>query len=183
MIFSQLLRFITEPKKYIRIHSKFRRTSLCMICILLAASAILTENNTLGLNPIIIAILAYLIYIFILFIQSIITDFFAQLFKFKANSYLLFTWLGISLLPLSLNLPLNILSYRLPSSWYLLWDILALTIVCSVFYLQILSIKAIYGCSTKRSIIIYILPYLAIIGFILLFFILLSGLTLLFRLQ
>ncbi|RAP33251.1 hypothetical protein DID80_08190 [Candidatus Marinamargulisbacteria bacterium SCGC AAA071-K20] len=183
MILSQLYGFITQPKRYIAIHSGFRPTPLCFLSLLLAASAILTETNRLSLNPIIILILATLIYTFFIFVQSIVTDFFAQFFKFKANSYRLFLWLGISLLPLSLNMPLNILSARLPNSFSLLWDLATLAIVMSVVYLQIQSIKAIYDCTTKRSIVMYIMPAIVFLGFISLFIILITGLATLFRLH
>jgi hypothetical protein len=182
VILSQLQQFINRPKKYITIHCKFRYATFSMVSILLASSAILTEINSLSLNPIILLLLASIIYISVLFVQSIITDFFAQVFNYRANSYLLFIWFGISLLPLALNMPLNILSTRIPSLT-ILWGLCSLAILVSVLYLQIHIIKAIYGCSTKKSLLIYSLPYFAILGVVLLFIALISGLTLLFGLH
>lgn len=181
MILSQLESFITHPKRYILLRGKYNYPKFTLLCLALATSPVLTETNAGQFNAIALFSITFVIYIFFLAIQSMVTDFFAQLLKFKANSLNLFLWLGIGLLPLALLMPINILSQRLSPNFYFIWDISTFIIFLSVLYLHILSVKTLYQTSTKKAIVIYFLPIISFIGFVLISAILVSLLSIFLR--
>jgi hypothetical protein len=100
-----------------------------------------------------------------IFIQSLIFDFTAQLFHYPGQSLRAYHWLCLSNLPLLIKLPLFLLS-GIHTSLSIMTSLVALLAFFMSLSLHIFSLKHLYQMSTRKAIFIYFLPMLVIVGLI-----------------
>lgn len=169
---------IVHPAQFIKTSTQHPALWLSITAIAASAATVLTEKNPYHFPAIPLYGFILISYIIILFLHSIMTDFFAQLFSLKANSYALFRWFGISTLPIALNVPINTIAHTFPQFFFGILHMASpiLTLLC--MYLQVLSIQSLYHCSLKKGIFLFLCPFLAVIALILAGFSLLTGIKL-----
>jgi hypothetical protein len=168
MISSLLYSYITNPAKTLENYSEKKPYIVFFLIILLSSFVNLLYLDTSN-NIIFSIILFFLLNCSLLFIQGIILDFFAQLFNLKSQSLTLFLWLGIAWMPMLLFPALSIIFSRFIHNLSFINTIL---ILCCLA-LQVMTVKTIYQVSMKKSIFIFIFPWVLAFGL----FIALSVLT------
>jgi len=108
---------------------------------------------------------------FYLYVQSTFLDFVAQLFRLRAQSLGLYNWYGLSILPYTLFIPLDlILSHFLHVHF-----VMTLFIFIYMGILQVVTIKKLYATNYKLSLFIYLFPILFVILFFVLAFFIIVG--------
>ncbi len=100
-----------------------------------------------------------------IFIQSLIFDFTAQLFHYPGQSLRAYHWLCLATLPLLIKLPLMLLSGINTSLSIFTSLIFSIAYFMSVA-LHIFTLKHLYQMSTRKTLFIYFLPMLVIVGLI-----------------
>ncbi|MFC1752487.1 hypothetical protein ACFL96_03735 [Thermoproteota archaeon] len=101
----------------------------------------------------------------IVFCHSVTLDFLAQIFRYKSQSLRLFSWFGLSVMPMLLLVPLNFLLTPLAKFVPGLAALFMLAVLVSTISLQIVTFKTLYRMSLRTSILIYFSPLLIILAF------------------
>ena len=154
-----LYALITRPFQFIKSHADESPSKLSVLCIILASLCVASEANGSVISVISLGLITAMIYSVLLFLQSVTIDFFAQgALGCEAKSLRLFYWFGISLLPLALWVPLDILdsSGKAHGGISLIKLSLFILILCE----QLLILKTQYNLSTKKSLLLYVFPFL-----------------------
>jgi len=154
-----LYTLITQPFRFIRENANENPAKLGVICVLLASLCIASEANGSLMALVSLTLTTAAVYAVLLFFQSVTIDFFAQwILNSTAKSLRLFYWFGISLLPLALWIPLDILNTSGKATTVIAFIKLGLFIL--ILSQQIAILKAQYNISTKRSLLLYVFPFL-----------------------
>ena len=93
-----------------------------------------------------------------------VIDFSAQIMDLNAQSLKLFQWLALSLLPMALYLPLDLVIGAMPSAFGGLFQVSRIVITAGVVLLQINTIKLLYRVSIGRSVFLYCVPILVTVA-------------------
>ncbi len=101
----------------------------------------------------------------LLAMQSMVLDFVAQLFQRKAGSLNLFFWLALTLLPIVLLNPLDIVfeSFRITPLFH---AVSKLALVLWIVLLQLTVIRVQYQTIRRIGLCIYLIPGLVLAGFL-----------------
>ena len=153
-----IIRLITRPFFTLRLFSETSPIKEAFIALSLVSLAGIsnwshTQISHLGLGWAV----SFTSYVITVALLSSILDFIAQLFKFRAQSVRLFCWLSLSLLPLTLGIPLSQFLWSFPSLTSVL-TLFAFIITGGIIYFQILVIKSLYKASIGASLFIYTSP-------------------------
>jgi hypothetical protein len=157
-----LYSYITHPKSIIQTHSTHQLglPSLLILSLVAASSLATTPTSSIWIS----FITQFLLVGSLLIIQSIITDFIAQLTGNPANSLKLFQLMTLSLLPFLAEPALNILvSIPVPLIQFLI-KTLSFGLFIYSGYLQLISVKSLYQVSTAKALLIYTLPVILILA-------------------
>ena len=155
--------YITNPLQTLERKKDSHPYSLALFSMFLIISTRLPEMTFETESLPIAFLFLFIAFSVLLFFESIIIDFIAQLFKLKAQSLKLFFWLAISFLPLILTVPLHLLETLLPYGKPL-FSLAHLSCFIYSLFLQINTIKHLYGTSLKKSIFIYCIPLFLFTG-------------------
>ncbi len=154
-----LYQLITHPFNFIEARAHETHTKLSWLCIVLASLCIASEANGNVVSLVSLTMMTIMIYSALLFAQSVTIDFFAQgALGREAKSLRLFYWFGISLLPLALWVPLDIL-YASGKGQSLI-SLIKFSLFILILAQQIAILKAQYTLSTRKSLLLYIFPFL-----------------------
>lgn len=174
---SLLYRYILNPVQTVRYFSKTKPVKEAFLCIAVVAFTLVSQGIVTTFGQIIGGFFfAFILTTLALAVQSITLDFFAQLFKLRAQSLRLFCWLALSLLPLALLAPLTLMGIAAPYAVKVVAGLLKSVALIMVVVFQVITIKRLYGTSFGISIFIFLAPFfigflifssLAIIGIVL----------------
>lgn len=157
-MFRVIYAYIVRPKSILNSLDQYQLgpTSALVLCLVAAGSLSSADHGN-----VIIAFGAQLILIAgLLMIQTVVTDFFAQLSGLTANSLKLFQLFTLSLIPFLAEPALNGL-LCVPHLGIVVGLISAALFVYTL-YLQLISVKALYRIATSKAILIYCVPALII---------------------
>lgn len=153
---------ISNPFSFIKTEKETSLGKMSLICIFLASACSASEANGNLSSIISLTLISMLIYAILLFAQSVTIDFFAQwILNTQAKSLPLFHWFGISLLPLTLWIPLN--AFESTGKALGLVSLIKFSTLILVLSEQIAILKAQYNLNTKVSLLLYIFPFLFMI--------------------
>lgn len=110
----------------------------------------------------------------VLIVETIVVDFIAQLFGKKAQSLRTFTWFAVGLLPSLMSVPIAVISQSAPMSGVLL----TFCMMIWVIYLKFLTLRVLYKVSLGKAILIYLFPFLLLVGFFLVMIVSVVGVSL-----
>ena len=163
---TELYKFITHPKKYIKAEINTIPTQLTLTGILLyAVSQGMAFSLTPSLNNIIFLSITYLLLNGIAMIFSVsFIDFFAQLTNCKAQSKKLFFWMFTPYIFSALFIPVQLLT---PIWSGLLSLLIAWVLIGTIISLQLFIISQLYSISSFKSILLYMSPILVILSILL----------------
>jgi len=149
--------FMLHPLRFVQERREKRPLKLMILvlaCVAFSFSALITHSVG-GLF--LMTILFVLLQLFLLFIQSVTVDFFAQLFFKKAKGLSLFSFLGLSHLPLTLFLPIVFIK-RTTHIWAHFFNVLILVLFFWMLIYQVYTIKSLYDLKWRHSITLYFVP-------------------------
>ena len=156
---NELYQLILHPFTYIRSNADKTPKKMAILCIVLASLSIASEANGKVLSLIPLSILTVIAYSNLLFIQSVTIDFFAQWsLGREAKSLRLYNWFNISFLPFALWVPLDIFATAGLSDTLI--SLIKFSLFGLILSLQITIIKTQYGLSLKKSILLYVFPFI-----------------------
>ncbi|RAP34969.1 hypothetical protein DID77_00115 [Candidatus Marinamargulisbacteria bacterium SCGC AG-439-L15] len=151
---SILYLYILDPKKALRYYSKVSITHVSFVVLSLLAFMLVG-----GLMPgFLIRELFWIAFLGgLILVQSGLMDFTAQILGAVPQSYRLFQWFCLSLLPMTLFIPFNILEgqYRFFTELSLFFSLL---ILGYTGYLQYETVRFFYNRSPAISFLIFLLP-------------------------
>ena len=166
-----LYQLLSSPIGFIHAYRQQTPLKLCYLSIFIVSISQLYRSGTLDSSILSHILCLVLFYTLFIAIQSVSIDFFGQIFNLLPQSLRLFSWLGITFLPLALAPALYLL---LISEW------ISPTIFMFCHYLiygfilvwQVIIVSILYKIPIKKGLLIYLFPLFAIllIFFILLFF-------------
>mgnify|MGYP004384857045 CR=1 FL=1 len=102
-----------------------------------------------------------------LLVQAVLIDFVAQVQGYVSQSYRLFQWLAMSLLPLCILQPIIVL-YRSAMLFTSFWSLLVLLVLALVVSLQIRTVRYLYQPSFRHQVLLFLMPVLSIAAFMML---------------
>lgn len=155
--------YLRHPFQTIQSHAEDTPMKASVIMMALVSFASAAQLTILGIPSwLMFSFILFLIVGFFLFLQSVVTDFVAQLFSLKPQSLKTFYWFGLSLAPhLLFLLKWGFIKMGVSSlSWMMSLFSLGLWVFSMV--LQIYVIKTLYKTGTAKSCFIYFAPVLAI---------------------
>jgi len=162
VILASLYRVIAQPLVFIKNRQEKRPLKLMLLaifCVSFSFSALMTHSVG-GLF--FLSTLFVFLQLFLLFIQSVTLDFFAQLFFKKAKGLSLFAFLGLSHLPLTLLLP-AVLIKRSFLIFHHFFNFIILILFISMLFYQVYIIKILYDLKWRHSVTLYFVPLIVAI--------------------
>lgn len=158
-MFYDLYLFITNPTQFLEDHREDPPKNMMFFVLYLTCLGFSAGTS----HPILMSLLWFLGCTVILVFYSAILDFIAQLFSYKAQSKVLFSYLGLAYLPYCLSVPINLLvdvhAYSV---------VLTFIPICLSFFLELTIIKSVYRASYSKSFLIWIMPTVSIVGTVIL---------------
>lgn len=156
-----LYRFLTSPFKTIREDVAYTPKYEGLAVLFLMG---LSQGASMGGTFfIVMGFLFTFLGMFVVFLQSIVFDFTAQLLKHPGQSVKLYHWLSLASSPLLVNIPLLLLkAARFPLHFGV--GIIAFSATILTMILQIYVIRALYSMSARRAIFVYFILVIMLAG-------------------
>lgn len=155
---TDLLQWILHPRELLNHRSLREGSSLFWVVVVLLGLSTIAVSGYLHPIDLLFNFLFVTIFtFFVSFVQAVITDFCAQLFGKTSQSLVLFRWLIMAQLPLTLMMPFSLFGSTLP----FLKSTSTLGILLCVGYslwLQIQVFKSAYQISALKSIALLLAP-------------------------
>ena len=161
MILETLYRVIVSPID--SIDPSKSPTRLAFLCVFLASLAMSAQWVPGVGNSLFSVVIGFMGYCVIWAIQSAAIDFFAQLFGHSAPRLALFAWLGVAQLPLTLVLPLSLITFGFGGGVGGVADATIVAVEIWVIVMQVITVRQVYNVSSGRALLIYMAPFLIIL--------------------
>ncbi len=163
-------RYLTDPRATLTEFKTPPRYAVLVVLILSSISMVSLLTPFLVLELFLQGVFLAVV----LMVETIVVDFIAQLFGKKAQSLRTFKWFCVALIPTLMSVPISVIVLSSP----FLGGTLTLVMVLWVFYLKFLSLRLLYEVSLGRAILIYLFPFLSLMGFIAVVLLSMLGVTL-----